>query len=241
MCAQSDPGFQQVANVPRAIHKDSYRAEMPFVSWRNLMQGAPSTFLVSIVFLVVLQGCSDSDRVAKRGPVDFIGEVKSVVFDVGWAMDPIGLALGGPDSDVTLGPQLITLVDGQQLDVPAATPGGNNCPELIHPSLGDLERRTDPTNHCVIMGQRGVDGRVAWYEVLNVGTPNGPARADIGYVAEIDAAAGTMTTKGGFEFPLAADESDCGFGLEFSDVAAVRAFADWTTGEVVVLVCLFDM
>ncbi|NND04613.1 MAG: hypothetical protein HKN91_17700, partial [Acidimicrobiia bacterium] len=73
----------------------------------------------------------------KRGMVDFIGEVERVVFDPNWATDrPEGAGQrGGPDSDTTVGPQLIVLTSGDQLDVPTETPGGVYCAELFHPSL----------------------------------------------------------------------------------------------------------
>ena len=184
-----------------------------------------------------------------------MGEVESVVFGDDWAMQPreATLARGGPDGDVTVGPQTVALVDGRTLDVPALTPGGNLCLGLGHPSqvsaitgeptasLEDvprLETAVDWTDPCVIMGQLRNSGSVAWFAVLDTTSFQGRSLADVGEVAAVDLAAGTMTTLDGFEFPLDATESDCGRPL--TEGGFMQALADWNTGSVVALVCLYE-
>lgn len=205
---------------------------------------ALASWTVALIALlaVALSGCSGEDPVVeKRGMVDFIGEVERVEFGPTWAIDrPEGDVTGGPDSATTVGPQLIVLANGDQLDVPAETPGGVYCAELYHPSL-HFGFEVDPKNwfsHCVVMGQRTAGGEVAWFEIRRIRTYNESALVDVGYVAEMDTTANTLTTTDGIEFVLTADESDCGEPLGVT--AAMRALADWSTGEVVTLICLFD-
>ena len=138
---------------------------------------------------------------------------------------------GGPDSATTVGPQLIVLTNGDQLDVPAETPGGVYCAELYHPSL-HVGFEVDPKNwfsHCVVMGQRTAGGEVAWFEIRRIRTYNESALVDVGYVAEMDTTANTLTTTDGIEFLLVADESDCGEPLGVT--AAMRALADRAVAE----------
>jgi hypothetical protein len=195
---------------------------------------------LAFVLALAMYGCSDEGpAVEPGGMVDFVGEVERVDFDPSWAMDRSedGGIRGGPDGDLTLGPQLIVLTNGDQLDVPADTPGGIYCTELYHPSLGFFGVDTG-NEYCLIMGQRTTGGEVAWFEVIDSETYDGRALADVGYVAAMDTTANTLITTDGFEFVLVADESDCGEPL--GATAAMRALADWTTGEVVALICLFD-
>ena len=196
-----------------------------------------------VLLALALPGCSTEDPVVEsRGAIDFIGEVAHVDFASGWTMDRTdgGGLRGGLDSDTTVGPQRIVLTNGEQLEVPAATPGAVYCAELYHPSL-HVGYEVDPDlweSRCVIMGQRTDGGDVAWFQALRIERHNGSPLVDVGYVATMDTTANTLRTTDGIEFPLVAVESDC--GLLPGEPAAMSALADWTSGEVVAVICLFD-
>jgi hypothetical protein len=89
------------------------------------------------------------------------------------------------------------------------------------------------------MGELGADGSVAWFEVIDTTTIDGRLLADLGDVAEINVPGRTVTTLDGFEFLLETTETDCGLGP--AEVDGVQALADWTTGAVVALICLYDI
>jgi hypothetical protein len=61
--------------------------------------------------------------------------------------------------------------------------------------------------------------------------------AEVGSVADIKASDGIVVTRDGLKFVLATDDSDCGSSL--AEVAGMLALADWETGKVVALVCMF--
>lgn len=209
------------------------------------------TGLVAIAFPLV--ACINASPETKE--IDFMGEVAGVEFSEAWVLEPeaVSVARGGPSSEVTVGPQDIALVGGRILRVPANTPGGNQCLELIHPSLvagitGEpaatvddvprFESNYDWTVPCVIMGQLAPDGTVAWFQVLDISSVGGVDLAVVGEVREVDTASLTVTTADGYRFALGSDETDC--GQHPSEVRSMNALADWETGIVVVLSCLPD-
>ena len=170
------------------------------------------------------------------GPVDFIGEVVSVEFDPSWVLNPptVAFAGGGRDSYVTVGPQTIALGNGASLYVPARTPGGNFCTELIPPPSKKYEDEFHSTT-CVVMGQLTEQGEVAWFQVLQTTTNKGRELADVGWVTSIDTSDQVVMVETGFEFPLGTQEPDCVRGS-----LGLLARVDWSTGEVVSLECIYE-
>ncbi len=230
-------------------------------------------FIGSIALFLLVVGCSDASprpaateagattTVAAPAPddsqapvtIDFMGQVAGVDFSDTWSIEPPAVALtrGGPSGEVRVGPQDIALVGGPMLRVPANTPGGNWCLDLIHPSqVADItgqafatvddvprfERGTDWTAPCVIMGRYAPDGTVAWFQVLEIAEANGIDLAVVGDVREVDNESLSVTTADGYRFDLARVATEC--GRRPSEVRFLTALADWGTGTVVVLRCI---
>lgn len=206
--------------------------------------------------LVLTTACTSSettDSLPNLGPFDFVGQVANVEFGDGWTMDPPGVALatGAPDSDVTVGPQTMTLSDGTRLQVNAGTPGGNRCLALLHPSMigpvtGDpeavihdvprLASNVDWRSPCVIAGQVNADGAVAWFTILPVTEHEGEQYAELG-VTTRSPVDGVITTSVGYKGHTDTTVTDC--GRPIGSVPGARVLLDWATGDVV-LACQFD-
>lgn len=185
--------------------------------------------------------------------IDFIGEVESVSFGDEWQMEGGVLGDGGPDAVTTVGPQTINLSAGETLNVPSGTGGGNLCLQLIHPQqvskitgepsvteveeIPSYEGWWDWSVLCVVMGQTSDTGDVSWFEVLAVTRFDGVQLAEVGEVAGLNFEQDSIVTSRGFRFALKTENSDGGEGLD--QVEAMHALADWSTGDVVGLRCVF--
>ncbi|MEX0865638.1 MAG: hypothetical protein WD269_12330 [Acidimicrobiia bacterium] len=107
----------------------------------------------------------------------FIGRVVSVEFGDEWAITPSDVAVTpGAAAGTTVGPAILHLDDGTTLEVPAGTPGGNGCIELVRPedwaAITGLEnptleqlRRNDIPYDCFIYGALTPGGQVAWFDI----------------------------------------------------------------------------
>jgi hypothetical protein len=87
------------------------------------------------------------------------------------------------------------------------------------------------------MGQTRESGEVEWFQILRTERFYSGNLALVGDVTSVDFNAGILTTFAGVVFHVDAEGSDCGVPLD--EAAGVAAYADWTTGSVVHVACLF--
>ena len=88
-----------------------------------------------VVGAVLVGGCGTSSSVVEP---DFFGELRTVDLER-WQITQAergggtAFATGGPDSPLLVGPATFQLSDGQTVEIPPNTPGGNMCKILGYP------------------------------------------------------------------------------------------------------------
>ena len=111
-----------------------------------------------VVSAVLVSGCGTSASVVEP---DFFGELQTVDLER-WqiAQSESGrtaaFTTGGPDSPLLVGPATFQLANGQAVEVPPDTPGGNMCKILGYPD----QPHDAP---CLIAGVLTDAGQVEWF------------------------------------------------------------------------------
>lgn len=200
------------------------------------------------------------DSFVTVGDGAFFGRVVSVEFGDDWAITPSDVAVTpGASSGTTVGPAILYFDNGTSLEVPAGTPGGNACLELVRPedwpAITGLEnptlkqlRRNDIPNDCFLYGVLTPDGQVAWFDVateyLHGDSTATLLRRPLRLVEQ------TFVVEGNLGFPLAEDvEIICINPLSVEEYAAdldehaQRSVIEisTTTGEIVHIFCFAEL
>lgn len=189
----------------------------------------------------------------------FLGRVVNVEFGDDWAITPADVAVTpGAKSGTTVGPAILYFEDGTSLEVPAGTPGGNACLELVRPedwtAITGLEnstleqlRRNGIPGDCFLYGALRPNGQVAWFDIAEYrdGDPTATLlRRPLRLVEQ------TLVVEGNLGFPLAEDvEIICINPLSVEQYAidldehAPRSVIeiDTTTGEIVNIFCFAEL
>ncbi len=194
----------------------------------------------------------------------FFGRVVQVNFGNEWAIEPSDVALTpGAIAGTCVGPAVLHLADGRMLEVPARTPGGNWCFELVRPEdYEDVTGLENPTEQqvrfndvpwdCFVYGGLDESERVAWFDVAEYnevpfdqsGLGAGHARLRRDVVAVGD---GSVILRGGIAFALAGTvRLDC-MQRDLDELVdqlpnleiPPRVVIDASTGEVVRLECTY--
>jgi len=107
----------------------------------------------------------------------FFGRLTTVEFGNEWTINPSDVAVTpGAAAGTAVGPAILHFADGTSLEVPAETPGGNACIELVRPQdwagITGLEnptldqlRRNDIPYDCFVYGALTPDQKVAWFDI----------------------------------------------------------------------------
>lgn len=190
----------------------------------------------------------------------FLGRVVSVEFGDEWAITPADVAVTpGAASGTTVGPAILYFDDGTSLEVPASTPGGNACIELVrpedwttitglkNPNLEQL-RRNGILGDCFLYGALRSSGQVEWFDIATEYRHGDPTatllRRPLRLVDH------TLVVEGELGFPLAEDvEIICINPLSVEQYAAdldehaQRSVIeiDATTGEIVHIFCFAEI
>ncbi len=117
----------------------------------------PRRAVLGWLVVAMLSAAACGGNNARLPDWDFFGVVANVAFEEPLAAGK-GQHPGGPDSEYLSGALTVTFEDGQVVDVPAGTPGGNWCREL---GRGGSRNR-----ECVLAGAFDASGDVAWFQVL---------------------------------------------------------------------------
>jgi hypothetical protein len=203
--------------------------------------GWSALVLAAIVVVSVLASVALS-RDPHRYPVDFMGVVEESRFDADWDISrrPAGLP---QDLDFAIGPQILVMADGRELQVPKGTPSFPDCLRLVPPDRRVGDEVIDAAGEfvvgftwrdrsvpCVVMGQTEA-GMVVWLRPVPIVEHDGRQLAEAGWVSWIDLEAGLVMTRAGVSIPLAGSPPDC------PDPDYVYALADWEVETVVAWQC----
>lgn len=188
----------------------------------------------------------------------FYGRVIDVDFGSAWSIDPPDVAITpGAVAGTTVGPASVVFKDGVRLEVPARTPGGNACIELVrrddweaitgleNPTLEQVRFNNIP-NDCFIYGALAADDTIAWFDIAEYrqGDPTATLlRRPISLADDI------LVLDGGISFPIAANvQILCQDVVTVDEYAAdlpgradrARVGIAIDTGEVASISCLVD-
>jgi hypothetical protein len=162
----------------------------------------------------------------------------------------------GAIAGTRVGPATLYLADGRELKVPAETPGGNNCIELIRPEdwkaitgfenpTPDQLRSLLPPFNCFLYGALRSDGAVGWFNVAREYRTGDPTAALLRHPVAMSS--GLLVVDGGLGLVIAADvevlcgniDSIEGWLADIDDVLSRTVVEiDVTTGEVQRLGCV---
>ena len=208
---------------------------------------------VSAVLLAaaLIAGCSTASDTISIGPqdvydIDFISELVRVDA-ADWelsqrdpAAEPVASTVGGPESQLLVGPATLTLADGTVVDVGLRTPGGNFCPLIpFERQPPDGLRALGERQVCVVVGAFDPGTTTAtWFSTQIYDRANGELTATARFhegEALLNAGAETY-----FALPYRADV-EVGCEMTISDVVKSNSgYTVWLTPsyEITAIECL---
>jgi hypothetical protein len=225
-----------------------------------------------VATMVVASGCTSPRQPAEAPPDEtagvafaeprahnFLGVVAEAHLHDDWRVEPAdALWSTGEDASTRVGPATVRLVDGDVLYIPAGTPGGNACPDLIRVEeiarmeaipveMADYDAVSHPKpSLCVLIGERDPEGVVSWFQVLHRLSDDG---SQVEFGSGVLDNGRQVRVQEGFIFALAPDvRIDClpGDGLD-SPEEVFEERAGWhvshvsvDTGQVTELACIYS-